>query len=77
MHYPTIHSLRNVIRIEVLLRRKVEARVRALTEVLMKELEVSPDKSLQGGLRAARRAVRLLNQLGRSTQVGGSAVIFV
>ncbi|RZB39025.1 exocyst complex component 8, partial [Asbolus verrucosus] len=39
-----------------------------LTEVLMKELEVNPDKSLQGGLRAARRAVRLLNQLGRSTQ---------
>lgn len=35
----------------------------------MKELEVNPDKSLQGGLRAARRAVRLLNQLGRSTQV--------
>lgn len=54
----------------MLLRRKVEARVKALTEVLMKELEVSPDKSLQGGLRAARRAVRLLNQLGRSTQVG-------
>lgn len=40
-----------------------------LTEVLMKELEVSPDKSLQGGLRAARRAVRILNLLGRSTQV--------
>jgi hypothetical protein len=77
MHYPTIHSLRNIVRIEVLLRRKVEARVRALTEVLMKELEVSPDKSLQGGLRAARRAVRLLNQLGRSTQVGASAVVFV
>lgn len=35
----------------------------------MKELEVNPDKSLQGGLRAARRAVRLLNQLGRETQV--------
>lgn len=35
----------------------------------MKELEVNPDKSLQGGLQAARRAVRLLNQLGRSTQV--------
>lgn len=60
------------MRVDVLLRRKVEARVRALTEVLMKELEVSPDKSLQGGLRAARRAVRLLNQLGRSTQVGAS-----
>lgn len=35
----------------------------------MKELEVNPDKSLQGGLRAARRAVRLLNELERSTQV--------
>nr|CAD7587786.1 unnamed protein product [Timema genevievae] len=50
------------------IRRKVDARAKALTEVLMKELEVSPDKSLQGGLRAARRAVRLLNQLGRATQ---------
>jgi exocyst complex component 8 len=42
--------------------------VRSLTEVLMKELEVSPDRSFQGGLRAARRAVRLLNMLGCSTQ---------
>ncbi|KAJ9594195.1 hypothetical protein L9F63_014355, partial [Diploptera punctata] len=50
------------------IRRKVELRAKNLTEVLMKELQVSPDKSLQGGLRAARRAVRLLNQLGRSTQ---------
>ncbi|KAF2880749.1 hypothetical protein ILUMI_25421 [Ignelater luminosus] len=50
------------------IKRKVEQRHLALTDVLMKELEVSPDKSLQGGLRAARRAVRLLNQLGRSTQ---------
>ena len=50
------------------IRRKVDGRNRALIEVLMKELEVSPDKSLQGGLRAARRAVRLLNQLGRSSQ---------
>ncbi|KAJ8916246.1 hypothetical protein NQ315_016386 [Exocentrus adspersus] len=50
------------------IQRKVEQRQNNLTEVLMKELEVNPDKSLQGGLRAARRAVRLLNQLGRSTQ---------
>ncbi|XP_068084288.1 exocyst complex component 8 [Anabrus simplex] len=50
------------------IKRKVDVRVKALIEVLMKELEVSPDKSLQGGLRAARRAVRLLNQLQRSTQ---------
>lgn len=55
----------------------MEARVKSLTEVLMKELEVSPDKSLQGGLRAARRAVRLLNQLGRSTQVGTDVVRLV
>nr|CAD7420394.1 unnamed protein product [Timema poppensis] len=40
----------------IVARRKVDARAKALTEVLMKELEVSPDKSLQGGLRAARRA---------------------
>ncbi|KAJ8958912.1 hypothetical protein NQ318_019681 [Aromia moschata] len=50
------------------IQRKVEQRQNNLTEVLMKELEVNPDKSLQGGLRAARKAVRLLNQLGRSTQ---------
>lgn len=47
----------------------MEEKQNNLTEVLMKELEVNPDKSLQGGLRAARRAVRLLNHLGRSTQV--------
>lgn len=50
------------------IRRKVETRVKALTDVLTKELTVSPDKSLQGGLRAARRAVRLLNKLSCSTQ---------
>ncbi|KRT82943.1 hypothetical protein AMK59_3910 [Oryctes borbonicus] len=48
--------------------RKVEQRKSALIDVLMKELEVNHDKSLQGGLRAARRAVRLLNQLDRSMQ---------
>lgn len=50
------------------IQRKVEQRHTILTEVLMKELEVNPDKSLQGGLRGARKAVRLLNQLGRSRQ---------
>ncbi|CAH0556750.1 unnamed protein product [Brassicogethes aeneus] len=50
------------------IQRKLDMRQSSLTEVLMKELEINPDKSLQGGLRAARRAVRLLNQLGRSTQ---------
>jgi len=71
--YHTLHSLKD-FKFEIFCRRKVEARVKALTEVLMKELEVSPDKSLQGGLPAARRAVRLLNQLGRSTQVSTGAV---
>ncbi|KAI4465410.1 exocyst complex component 8 [Holotrichia oblita] len=37
-------------------------------DISLKELEVNHDKSLQGGLRAARRAVRLLNQLDRSMQ---------
>lgn len=40
----------------------------------MRELEVNPDKSLQGGLRAARRAVRLLNELGRSSQVNETKI---
>ncbi|XP_060528320.1 exocyst complex component 8 [Cylas formicarius] len=48
--------------------RKADVKRNHLIEVLMKELEVNPNKSLQGGLRAARRAVRLLNQLGRSAQ---------
>jgi hypothetical protein len=42
--------------------------VKNLTDVLMNELKVSPDKSLQGGPRAARRAVLLLIKLGKSTQ---------
>lgn len=71
------YILWKISNLRFLRRRKVEARVKALTEVLMKELEVSPDKSLQGGLPAARRAVRLLNQLGRSTQVGTGAVTWV
>lgn len=50
------------------IQRKVDQRSVHLIEVLMKELEVNPNKSLQGGLRAARRAVRLLNQLGCATQ---------
>ncbi|KAL0277788.1 UNVERIFIED_CONTAM: hypothetical protein PYX00_004953 [Menopon gallinae] len=49
-------------------RSKVENRKRNLIDILLKELEVSPDKSLQGGLRAARRAVRLLNTMNKSTQ---------
>ncbi|XP_076236843.1 exocyst complex component Exo84 isoform X2 [Calliopsis andreniformis] len=49
---------------------RVNDRGRALVEVLTKELELSAEaKSLQGGgLRSARRVVRLLIQLNRSAQ---------
>lgn len=47
----------------------MEDRIQQLTLVLTKELQVSPDKSHKGGLRAARRAVRILNQLDKSSQV--------
>lgn len=52
------------------IKNKIESRRKHLIDVLMKELEVSPDKSLQCGLRAGRRAVRLLNQLNKTIQVG-------
>ncbi|ENN75228.1 exocyst complex component 8 [Dendroctonus ponderosae] len=47
---------------------KVELKQNNLIDILMNELEVNPKKSFQGGLRATRTAVRLLNDLGRSTQ---------
>lgn len=56
---------------------QVEIRHTTLTETLMRELEVNPDKSLQGGLRAARRAVRLLNELGRSSQVFTFSFLYI
>ena len=40
----------------------------ALVAVLRSELKVTPDKSLQGGPRTARRAVHLLVSLGRSIE---------
>lgn len=46
----------------------MESRRKSLIDVLLKELEVGPDKSLKGGLRAARRPVRLLKLLNKSTQ---------
>ncbi|KAG5870032.1 hypothetical protein JTB14_026613 [Gonioctena quinquepunctata] len=64
--FATVNDQSDHVMIDI--QRKVEQRQNNLTEVLMKELEVNPDKSLQGGLRAARRAVRLLNKLGRETQ---------
>ena len=50
-------------------RGKIDQRVKSLTQILTKELEVRPEKSHQGGLRAARISVRLLNKLQKSTQV--------
>ncbi|XP_026811815.1 exocyst complex component 8 isoform X2 [Rhopalosiphum maidis] len=54
--------------VEQEIKTKLENRIQALTLVLTKELQVSPDKSHKGGLRAARRAVRILNQLDKSSQ---------
>ncbi|XP_044743188.1 exocyst complex component 8 [Chrysoperla carnea] len=59
------HSLDNKI---LDIKQKMDVRRRSLVDVLMKELEVSPGKSLQGGLRATRRPVRLLKMLGKSSQ---------
>ncbi|KAL1130922.1 hypothetical protein AAG570_012163, partial [Ranatra chinensis] len=50
------------------IKNKVEGRINSLIEVLFSELSVSAEKSLQGGLRASRRTVRLLNQLEKSNQ---------
>ncbi|BET00592.1 Vps51/Vps67 [Nesidiocoris tenuis] len=46
----------------------LDAKTQTLIEVLLGELAVDGDKSLQGGLRATRRSVRLLNQLNKSAQ---------
>ncbi|KAG7174002.1 Exocyst complex component 8-like [Homarus americanus] len=48
--------------------RALEGRVRGLVEVLQAELRVTPEKSLQGGPRAARRATTLLVHLNKSSQ---------
>jgi len=52
-------------------------RIQALTFALTNELQVSPDKSHKGGLRAARRAVRILNQLDKSSQVNIVKIIIL
>lgn len=49
-------------------RSRIEHRVKQLTEGLMSELQVSPERSLRGGPRAARRAVAQLIRLGKSAQ---------
>lgn len=50
------------------MRIRVDQRKKNLVDILMKELHVSPDRSLQGGPRTARRAVSLLISLGKSSQ---------
>uniref|UniRef100_A0A0P4WL32 Exocyst component Exo84 C-terminal domain-containing protein n=1 Tax=Scylla olivacea TaxID=85551 RepID=A0A0P4WL32_SCYOL len=50
------------------MRRALESRVKSLVEVLQAELRVTPDRSLQGGPRAARRATTLLVKLNKSSQ---------
>jgi len=45
-----------------------EGRKDTLIKVLKGELKVTPDKSLQGGPRTARRAVNLLTSLGRASE---------
>lgn len=49
-------------------RARIDHRVKLLTEGLMSELQVSPERSLRGGPRAARRAVAQLIRLSRSAQ---------
>ncbi|KAM7311352.1 exocyst complex component 8 [Ixodes scapularis] len=50
------------------MRPRIDHRVKNLVDVLTNELHVSPGRSLQGGPRAARRAVSLLIKLGKSSQ---------
>jgi len=50
-------------------RARIDHRVKLLTEALMGELQVSPERSLRGGPRAARRAVVQLIRLNKSSQV--------
>ncbi len=47
----------------------MDHRVKQLTDVLVHELKISPERSLRGGPRAARRAVTQLVRLGKSAQV--------
>ena len=50
------------------IREAAVARKEGLLKVLRNELKVTPDKSLQGGPRTARRAVALLSSLGQADQ---------
>nr|CAG4651628.1 EOG090X021B [Triops cancriformis] len=50
------------------LKGKIEGKSRGLTEVLLSELKVSPDRCAPGGPRAARKSLALLVKLGKSTE---------
>ena len=50
-------------------RSRIEQRVKLLTANLMHELQLSPERSIRGGPRSARRAVTQLIRLGKSAQV--------
>ncbi|XP_052286222.1 exocyst complex component 8-like isoform X2 [Dreissena polymorpha] len=49
-------------------RARIDHRVKQLTEGLLSELQVTAERSLRGGPRAARRAVAQLIRLGKSAQ---------
>lgn len=51
------------------LREKLDQKQQQLVDVLCKELKISSDKNLQGGPKAARKAMTLLIKLGKSSQV--------
>ncbi|XP_071945087.1 exocyst complex component 8-like [Antedon mediterranea] len=48
------------------MRARVDHRIELLTDVLIRELSVSPDRSLRGGPQVTRRPVRELIRLGRA-----------
>ncbi|XP_035221386.1 exocyst complex component 8-like, partial [Stegodyphus dumicola] len=47
---------------------RIDNRTKQLVNILTEELKVSPDRSLHGGPRAARKAVAVLVQLGKSSK---------
>ena len=63
----------------VVRRSRVDHRVQQLTSVLVHELKISPERSIKGGRRSARRAVAQLIRLGKSIQVttSPSAAVWV
>lgn len=67
--FTCINELFVMLNIFCYVRSRIEHRVKQLTEGLMSELQVSPERSLRGGPRAARRAVAQLIRLGKSAQV--------